>query len=35
MAQKDPVCNMMVDEKKALHISEVKGKKNLLMFCTM
>ena len=27
MAQKDPVCNMMVDEKKALHISEVNGKK--------
>jgi YHS domain-containing protein len=27
MAQIDPVCNMMVDEKKALHISEVKGKK--------
>lgn len=27
MAQKDPVCNMMVDEKKTLHISEVNGKK--------
>jgi YHS domain-containing protein len=27
MAQKDPVCNMMVDEKKAQHISEVSGQK--------
>jgi YHS domain-containing protein len=27
MAQKDPVCNMMVDEKKAQHISEVNGQK--------
>jgi YHS domain-containing protein len=24
---KDPVCNMMVDEKKAQHISEVNGQK--------
>ncbi len=24
---KDPVCNMMVDEKTARHISEVEGKK--------
>ena len=24
---KDPVCNMMVEEKKAKHISEVEGKK--------
>jgi hypothetical protein len=24
MAQKDPVCNMMVDEKKARHISEAR-----------
>ena len=28
MAQKDPVCNMMVDEKKTLHILEVSGKKS-------
>jgi YHS domain-containing protein len=27
MAQKDPVCNMMVDENKALYISEVNGNK--------
>ena len=27
MAQKDPVCNMMVDEKKAQHVSEVTGQK--------
>jgi Cu+-exporting ATPase len=27
MAQKDPVCNMMVDENKAQHISEVNGQK--------
>ena len=27
MSQKDPVCNMMVDEKKAQHISEVDGQK--------
>jgi Cu+-exporting ATPase len=27
MAQKDPVCNMMVDEKKTQHISEVNGQK--------
>lgn len=24
---KDPVCNMMVDEKRAKHVSEVGGKK--------
>jgi YHS domain-containing protein len=27
MVQKDPVCCMMVDEKKAQHISEVNGQK--------
>ena len=27
MAQKDPVCNMMVDEKNAQHISEANGQK--------
>jgi YHS domain-containing protein len=27
MAQRDPVCNMMVDEKKAQHVSEVNGQK--------
>lgn len=27
---KDPVCNMMVDENKAQHISEVNGKKVFL-----
>jgi YHS domain-containing protein len=27
MAQKDPVCNMMVDEKKAQHVSEANGQK--------
>jgi YHS domain-containing protein len=27
MAQKDPVCNMMVDEKKAQHTSEANGQK--------
>jgi YHS domain-containing protein len=27
MAQRDPVCNMMVDEKKAQHISEANGQK--------
>lgn len=27
MAQKDPVCSMMVDEKKAQHISEVNEQK--------
>jgi YHS domain-containing protein len=27
MAKKDPVCNMIVDEKKAQHISEVNGQK--------
>jgi YHS domain-containing protein len=27
MAQRDPVCNMMVDEKKTQHISEVNGQK--------
>jgi YHS domain-containing protein len=27
MAQKDPVCNMMVDEKKAQNVSEVNGQK--------
>ena len=27
MAQRDPVCNMMVDEKKAQHISETNGQK--------
>jgi DeoR/GlpR family transcriptional regulator of sugar metabolism len=27
MTQKDPVCNMMVDEKKAQHISEANGLK--------
>jgi YHS domain-containing protein len=32
LAQKDPVCNMMVDEKKALHISEVNGRK--IYFCS-
>ena len=25
VAQRDPVCNMMVDEKKAQHISEING----------
>jgi hypothetical protein len=32
MAQKEPVCKMMVDENKAQHISEVNGEKNLSMF---
>ena len=27
MVQKDPVCNMMVDENKAQNISEVNGQK--------
>ena len=27
MAQKDPVCNMMVDEKKAQYTSEVNGQR--------
>ena len=27
MAQRDPICNMMVDEKKAQHISEANGQK--------
>jgi YHS domain-containing protein len=27
MAQKDPVCNMMVDEKKAQHVSEISEQK--------
>jgi Cu+-exporting ATPase len=27
MVQKDPVCNMMVDEKKAQYTSEANGKK--------
>lgn len=27
MSFKDPVCNMMVDERKAQHISEIGGKK--------
>lgn len=27
MAQKDPVCNMMVDEKKAQYTSQVNGQK--------
>ena len=27
MAQKDPVCNMMVDEKKAQHVSEANGQR--------
>jgi YHS domain-containing protein len=27
MTQKDPVCGMMVDEKKAQHISEANGQK--------
>ena len=32
MAQKDPVCNMMVDEKKAQHVSEANGQKIYLCF---
>jgi YHS domain-containing protein len=27
MAQKDPVCNMMIDEKKVQHVSEVNEQK--------
>ena len=27
MTQKDPVCNMMIDEKNAQHTSEIKGQK--------
>jgi YHS domain-containing protein len=27
MVQKDPVCNMMVDEKKTQHVSEANGQK--------
>ena len=27
MVQKDPVCGMMIDERKAQHISEVNGQK--------
>ena len=29
MAQRDPVCNMMVDEKKAQHISEANDRKSI------
>jgi YHS domain-containing protein len=30
--KKDPVCNMMVDEKKAQHVSEANGQKIYLCF---
>jgi hypothetical protein len=35
MPQQDPVYNMMIGEKKALHVSEANGKISLSMFCTM
>ena len=34
MVQKDPVCGMMVDEKKAQHVSEVSGQKIYLCFAS-
>jgi YHS domain-containing protein len=33
MAQKDPVCDMMIDEKKVQHVSEVN--EHLSMFCIL
>ena len=35
MTQKDPVCNMMIDEKNAQHTSEINGQKIYLYITYM
>lgn len=35
MTQKDPVCNMMIDEKNAQHTSEINGQKIIYVLHTV